>query len=94
MFDSLVRRPNLQSVAVHITEAAAPENLPALERQLGERMVTFAVLDTVRANGLFAVERARIDLECDKILREIDALHERIAVARGAPAGYVGIGCR
>ena len=59
----------------------SPETLTDLERRLGQRMVTFAVLDTARTNGVVAVERARIDRECDKILREVDALHERIAAA-------------
>lgn len=57
------------------------EPLIRLEYRLGERMVTFAILDTARTNGLSAVERARVDLECDNILREVDALHERIAAA-------------
>jgi hypothetical protein len=61
------------------------ETLADLERRLGERVVTFVILDTARANGLSVVERAHIDRECDKILREVDALYERIATARRAP---------
>ena len=63
------------------------ENLSALECRLGQRMRTFAVLDTARTNGLSAVERAKIDRECDKILLEVGVLHERIAVARAPKQG-------
>ena len=39
-----------------------PSKSPAdLEIRLGQRMVTFAVLDTARANGLSALERDRLE---------------------------------